>query len=224
MELLQCTEVKKVYGKGEAAVCALNGVDLTVSRGEFVAIVGASGSGKSTLLHLLAGVDRPTAGSVRIDGVEVGSLDPTRAALFRRRKVGLVYQFFNLIPTLSVEKNITLPLLLDKRTPDPEALDTLLRTLGLQDKRQALPGQLSGGQQQRAAIVRALAGKPKLLLCDEPTGNLDTENSRLVMDLLERLQEAFGLTMVVVTHNQELACRFPRVLSMADGLLGGDLA
>src|SRR5699024_1720103 len=137
------------------------------------AIVGASGSGKSTLLHLLAGVDRPTAGSVRIDGVEVGSLDPTRAALFRRRKVGLVYQFFNLIPTLSVEKNITLPLLLDKRTPDPKALDTLLRTLGLQDKRQALPGQLSGGQQQRAAIARALCCRPALLLADEPTGNLD---------------------------------------------------
>ena len=146
MELLRCTDLKKVYGKGNTAVCALNGIDLTVERGTFVAVVGASGSGKSTLLHLLAGVDRPTAGQVLIDGVEVGSLDPTQAALFRRRKVGLIYQFFNLIPTLSVEKNIALPLLLDKRKPDPVFLDSLLRMLGLEEKRRALPGQLSGGQ------------------------------------------------------------------------------
>ena len=212
MELLQCTEVKKVYGKGEAAVCALNGVDLTVSRGEFVAIVGASGSGKSTLLHLLAGVDRPTAGSVRIDGVEVGSLDPTRAALFRRRKVGLVYQFFNLIPTLSVEQNITLPLLLDKRTPDPEALDTLLRTLGLQDKRQALPGQLSGGQQQRTAIARALCCRPALLLADEPTGNLDRKNSAEILDLLRLCHQNLGQTILLVTHDETLAAQADRVI------------
>ena len=213
MELLQCTEVKKVYGKGEAAVCALNGVDLTVSRGEFVAIVGASGSGKSTLLHLLAGVDRPTAGSVRIDGVEVGSLDPTRAALFRRRKVGLVYQFFNLIPTLSVEQNITLPLLLDKRTPDPEALDTLLRTLGLQDKRQALPGQLSGGQQQRTAIARALCCRPALLLADEPTGNLDRKNSAEILDLLRLCHQNLGQTILLVTHDETLAAQADRVIN-----------
>ena len=156
MELLQCTGLKKVYGRGDTAVCALDGLDLTVERGEFTAIVGASGSGKSTLLHILAGVDKPTAGKVLVDGVDVGALDPTRAALFRRRKVGLVYQFFNLIPTLTVEKNITLPLLLDKRRPDPEALDRLVAALGLQDKRKALPGQLSGGQQQRVAIARAL--------------------------------------------------------------------
>ena len=222
MELLQCTEVKKVYGKGEAAVCALNGVDLTVSRGEFVAIVGASGSGKSTLLHLLAGVDRPTAGSVRIDGVEVGSLDPTRAALFRRRKVGLVYQFFNLIPTLSVEKNITLPLLLDKRTPDPKALDTLLRTLGLQDKRQALPGQLSGGQQQRAAIARALCCRPALLLADEPTGNLDRKNSAEILDLLRLCHQNLGQTILLVTHDETLAAQADRVITLSDGRIVSD--
>lgn len=222
MELLQCTEVKKVYGKGEAAVCALNGVDLTVSRGEFVAIVGASGSGKSTLLHLLAGVDRPTAGSVRIDGVEVGSLDPTRAALFRRRKVGLVYQFFNLIPTLSVEKNITLPLLLDKRTPDPEALDTLLRTLGLQDKRQALPGQLSGGQQQRTAIARALCCRPALLLADEPTGNLDRKNSAEILDLLRLCHQNLGQTILLVTHDETLAAQADRVITLSDGRIVSD--
>lgn len=222
MELLQCTEVKKVYGKGEAAVCALNGVDLTVSRGEFVAIVGASGSGKSTLLHLLAGVDRPTAGSVRIDGVEVGSLDPTRAALFRRRKVGLVYQFFNLIPTLSVEKNITLPLLLDKRTPDPEALDTLLKTLGLQDKRQALPGQLSGGQQQRAAIARALCCRPALLLADEPTGNLDRKNSAEILDLLRLCHQNLGQTILLVTHDETLAAQADRVITLSDGRIVSD--
>ena len=222
MELLQCTEVKKVYGKGEAAVCALNGVDLTVSRGEFVAIVGASGSGKSTLLHLLAGVDRPTAGSVRIDGVEVGSLDPTRAALFRRRKVGLVYQFFNLIPTLSVEKNITLPLLLDKRTPDPEALDTLLRTLGLQDKRQALPGQLSGGQQQRTAIARALCCRPALLLADEPTGNLDRKNSAEILDLLRLCHQNLGQTILLVTHDETLAAQADRVITLSDGRVVSD--
>ena len=222
MELLQCTEVKKVYGKGEAAVCALNGVDLTVSRGEFAAIVGASGSGKSTLLHLLAGVDRPTAGSVRIDGVEVGSLDPTRAALFRRRKVGLVYQFFNLIPTLSVEKNITLPLLLDKRTPDPEALDTLLRPLGLQDKRQALPGQLSGGQQQRAAIARALCCRPALLLADEPTGNLDRKNSAEILDLLRLCHQNLGQTILLVTHDETLAAQADRVITLSDGRIVSD--
>ena len=222
MELLQCTEVKKVYGKGEAAVCALNGVDLTVSRGEFVAIVGASGSGKSTLLHLLAGVDRPTAGSVRIDGVEVGSLDPTRAALFRRRKVGLVYQFFNLIPTLSVEKNITLPLLLDKRRPDPEALDTLLRTLGLQDKRQALPGQLSGGQQQRTAIARALCCRPALLLADEPTGNLDRKNSAEILDLLRLCHQNLGQTILLVTHDETLAAQADRVITLSDGRIVSD--
>ena len=222
MELLRCTDLKKVYGKGGTAVCALNGIDLTVERGTFVAVVGASGSGKSTLLHLLAGVDRPTAGQVLIDGVEVGSLDPTQAALFRRRKVGLIYQFFNLIPTLSVEKNIALPLLLDKRKPDPVFLDSLLRTLGLEEKRRALPGQLSGGQQQRVAIARALCCRPALLLADEPTGNLDRKNSAEILDLLRLFHKNLGQTILLVTHDEALAAQADRVITLSDGRIVSD--
>ena len=217
MELLQCTGLKKVYGRGDTAVCALDGLDLTVERGEFTAIVGASGSGKSTLLHILAGVDKPTAGKVLVDGVDVSALDPTRAALFRRRKVGLVYQFFNLIPTLTVEKNITLPLLLDKRRPDPEALDRLIAALGLQDKRKALPGQLSGGQQQRVAIARALCYRPALLLADEPTGNLDRKNSTEILDLLRLCHRELGQTILLVTHDETLAAQADRVVTLSDG-------
>ena len=217
MELLQCTGLKKVYGRGDTAVCALDGLDLTVERGEFTAIVGASGSGKSTLLHILAGVDKPTGGKVLVDGVDVGALDPTRAALFRRRKVGLVYQFFNLIPTLTVEKNIALPLLLDKRRPDPEALDRLIAALGLQDKRKALPGQLSGGQQQRVAIARALCYRPALLLADEPTGNLDRKNSTEILDLLRLCHRELGQTILLVTHDETLAAQADRVVTLSDG-------
>lgn len=222
MELLQCTDLKKIYGTGDTAVCALNGIDLTVSRGEFVAVVGASGSGKSTLLHLMAGVDKPTAGTVEIDGVDVGKLDPTRAALFRRRKVGLIYQFFNLIPTLTVEKNIALPLLLDKRTPDPESLGQLVRTLGLQDKLKAMPGQLSGGQQQRVAIARALCYRPALLLADEPTGNLDRKNSREILDLLRLCHRNLGQTILLVTHDEALAAQADRVITLSDGRIVSD--
>ena len=222
MELLQCTGLKKVYGRGDTAVCALDGLDLTVERGEFTAIVGASGSGKSTLLHILAGVDKPTAGKVLVDGVDVGALDPTRAALFRRRKVGLVYQFFNLIPTLTVEKNITLPLLLDKRRPDPEALDRLVAALGLQDKRKALPGQLSGGQQQRVAIARALCYRPALLLADEPTGNLDRKNSTEILDLLRLCHRELGQTILLVTHDETLAAQADRVITLSDGRVVSD--
>lgn len=222
MELLQCTALKKVYGRGDTAVCALDGLDLTVERGEFTAIVGASGSGKSTLLHILAGVDKPTAGKVLVDGVDVGALDPTRAALFRRRKVGLVYQFFNLIPTLTVEKNITLPLLLDKRRPDPEALDRLVAALGLQDKRKALPEQLSGGQQQRVAIARALCYRPALLLADEPTGNLDRKNSTEILDLLRLCHRELGQTILLVTHDETLAAQADRVVTLSDGRVVSD--
>ena len=220
MELLQCTGLKKVYGRGDTAVCALDGLDLTVERGEFTAIVGASGSGKSTLLHILAGVDKPTAGKVLVDGVDVGALDPTRAALFRRRKVGLVYQFFNLIPTLTVEKNITLPLLLDKRRPDPEALDRLVAALGLQDKRKALPGQLSGGQQQRVAIARALCYRPALLLADEPTGALDSASGAQVMELFHQLHEN-GATIIMITHDAQVAQQAQRIMTIRDGVLSG---
>lgn len=222
MELLQCTGLKKVYGKGETAVCALNGIDLTVTRGEFVAVAGASGSGKSTLLHMLAGVDKPTAGQVLIDGVDVGTLDPTRAALFRRRKVGLIYQFFNLIPTLSVEKNIALPLLLDRRKPDPAFFDQLIRTLGLEGKRRALPGQLSGGQQQRVAIARALCYRPALLLADEPTGNLDRKNSDEILDLLTFCHRNWGQTILLVTHDEHLAAQADRVITLSDGRIVSD--
>lgn len=222
MELLQCTNLKKVYGKGEAAVCALDGIDLTVSRGEFVAVVGASGSGKSTLLHILASVDKPTDGQVLIDGVDVGALDPTRAALFRRRKVGLIYQFFNLIPTLSVEKNIALPLLLDKRKPDPGVLSQLFQTLGLEEKRSALPGQLSGGQQQRVAIARALCYRPALLLADEPTGNLDRKNSAEILDLLRLCHKNLGQTILLVTHDESLAAQADRVITLSDGRIVSD--
>ena len=222
MELLQCTNLKKVYGKGEAAVCALDGIDLTVSRGEFVAVVGASGSGKSTLLHILASVDKPTDGQVLIDGVDVGALDPTRAALFRRRKVGLIYQFFNLIPTLSVEKNIALPLLLDKRKPDPAFLGQLFQTLGLEEKRSALPGQLSGGQQQRVAIARALCYRPALLLADEPTGNLDRKNSAEILDLLKLCHKNLGQTILLVTHDENLAAQADRVITLSDGRIVSD--
>lgn len=222
MELLQCTDLKKIYGTGDTAVCALNGIDLTVSRGEFVAVVGASGSGKSTLLHLMAGVDKPTAGTVEIDGVDVGKLDPTRAALFRRRKVGLIYQFFNLIPTLTVEKNIALPLLLDKRTPDPESLGQLVRTLGLQDKLKAMPGQLSGGQQQRVAIARALCYRPALLLADEPTGNLDRKNSGEILDLLRLCHRNLGQTILLVTHDETMAAQADRVITLSDGRIVSD--
>ena len=222
MELLQCTNLKKVYGKGEAAVCALDGIDLTVSRGEFVAVVGASGSGKSTLLHILASVDKPTDGQVLIDWVDVGALDPTRAALFRRRKVGLIYQFFNLIPTLSVEKNIALPLLLDKRKPDPAVLSQLFQTLGLEEKRSALPGQLSGGQQQRVAIARALCYRPALLLSDEPTGNLDRKNSAEILDLLKLCHKNLGQTILLVTHDESLAAQADRVITLSDGRIISD--
>ena len=229
MELLHCTDLEKVYGRGDTAVRALDGVNLQVDRGEFVAIVGSSGSGKSTLLHILASVDRPTAGTVTVDGVDLGRLDPTRAALFRRRKVGLVYQFFNLIPTLTVEKNITLPLRLDKR---PHALGqgggagrarAPPQGQGLQDKLQALPGQLSGGQQQqRVAIARALCYRPALLLADEPTGNLDRRNTGEILDLLGLCHRSYGQTTLLVTHDEELAAQADRVITLSDGRIVSD--
>ena len=212
MELLHCTDLEKVYGRGDTAVRALDGIRLQVDRGEFVAIVGASGSGKSTLLHILASVDRPTAGTVTVDGVDLGRLDPTRAALFRRRKVGLVYQFFNLIPTLTVEKNITLPLRLDKRRPDPAALAELVGALGLQDKLQALPGQLSGGQQQRVAIARALCYRPAL----------DRRNTGEILDLLGLCHRSYGQTILLVTHDEELAAQADRVITLSDGRIVAD--
>lgn len=216
--------MSKIYGEKNTAVEALKPCTFTIKSGERVAVVGASGSGKSTLLHLLGALDSPTSGDVLYDGQSLLEKGDDELSAFRLANIGFVFQAYHLLPELTARENILLPCLLKEEAPDREYIRELTEMLGIENRLDHLPSQLSGGQQQRAAIVRALAGKPKLLLCDEPTGNLDTENSRLVMDLLERLQEAFGLTMVVVTHNQELACRFPRVLSMADGLLGGDLA
>ena len=223
MDLIQCKGLSKTYGSGNTAVHALRGVDLAVQSGAFVAVVGASGSGKSTLLHLLASGDSPTAGSVQVDGVDVGTLTPPQAALFRRRKVGLIYQFFNLIPTLSVEKNIAMPLLLDKRKPDPALFQSLVQTLGLQDKLHALPGQLSGGQQQRVAIARALCYRPSLLLADEPTGNLDRRNSTEILDLLRLFHRNLNQTILLVTHDEQLAAQADRVITLSDGQIVSDV-
>lgn len=184
MEILKCQGVRKIYGTGDNQVTALDGINLSVDKGEFVAIVGSSGSGKSTLLHILGTVDKPTEGSVIIDGTDLSTLTPTQAAIFRRRKVGLVYQFYNLIPTLTVRRNILMPLALDKKKPNQEYFQKIVDTLGIADRLEALPSQLSGGQQQRVAIARSLIYRPALLLADEPTGNLDQKNSKEIMDML----------------------------------------
>ena len=217
MEILKCENVRKVYASGGDPVAALNGISLSVGKGEFTAIVGASGSGKSTLLHILGSVDKPTEGRVVIDGTDLSALSPTQAAIFRRRKVGLVYQFYNLIPTLTVEKNILLPLALDKKKPNKEYFDTVVRSLGIADKLQALPNQLSGGQQQRAAIARSLIYRPALLLADEPTGNLDQKNSREIIDMLRLSNRNLGQTVLLITHDEKVALEADRIITMEDG-------
>lgn len=222
MEILRCDGVEKVFGKGESQVAALRGVSFSVEKGEFVAIVGASGSGKSTLLHILGSVDRPTMGTVTVDGVNIESLSATQAAVFRRRKVGLVYQFYNLIPTLTVEKNILMPLLLDKRKPNAEYLKTIVSTLGIEDKMDSLPGQLSGGQQQRAAIARSLIYRPAILFADEPTGNLDRKNAKEIMDLLKLSNRNFKQTILLITHDENIALEADRILTIEDGRIVGD--
>lgn len=222
MEILKCRGVEKVFGKGENEVTALNGIELSVEKGEFVAIVGASGSGKSTLLHILGSVDKPTRGMVEIEGVDVGSLNATQAAIFRRRKVGLVYQFYNLIPTLTVEKNILMPMLLDKRKPDKQYLDTIISTLGIKDKLGAMPYQLSGGQQQRVAIARALIYRPAILLADEPTGNLDQRNSKEIVDLLKLSNRNLKQTIVLITHDEKIAFEADRIVTIEDGKIVGN--
>ena len=222
MEVLNCIGVRKIYGKGSSQTAALNGIDLSVEKGEFTAIVGASGSGKSTLLHILGSVDRPTEGKVIVEGTDISSMNPTQAAIFRRRKVGLVYQFYNLIPTLTVEKNILMPLLLDKRTVDREYFKQVITSLGIQDKLDALPSQLSGGQQQRTAIARSLLYRPALLLADEPTGNLDQENSREIMAMLKRFNQTLKQTILVITHDELVARAADRVIWIEDGRIVSD--
>lgn len=222
MEILKCKGVRKIYGSGDSQVIALDSVDLSVEKGEFTAIVGASGSGKSTLLHILGTVDRPTKGSVWIDGTDISAMNPTQAAIFRRRKIGLVYQFYNLIPTLTIRKNILMPLLLDKKKPTLEYFETVIHTLGIEDKLEALPSQLSGGQQQRAAIARSLIYRPAILLADEPTGNLDRKNSREIMDMLKLSNRNLNQTILLITHDERAALEADRIITLEDGRIIGD--
>ena len=222
MEILTCEGVRKVYGSGENQVVALDKIDLSVEKGEFTAIVGASGSGKSTLLHILGSVDKPTSGRVVLEGTDISALTPAQAAVFRRRKVGLVYQFYNLIPTLTIRKNILLPLLLDKKKPNPKHLEQLAHTLGISDKLEAFPNQLSGGQQQRAAIARSLIYRPALLLADEPTGNLDQKNAGEIMDLLKLSNRTLNQTILLITHDEKAALEADRVIVLEDGRIVRD--
>lgn len=217
MEILRCEGVRKVYGSGSNQVTALDGIDLSVSKGEFAAIVGASGSGKSTLLHILGSVDKPTEGKVIVDGTDLSTLNQTQAAIFRRRKVGLVYQFYNLIPTLTVRKNILLPLALDHKKPNQEYFEKVVSSLGLSEKLEALPSHLSGGQQQRAAIARSLIYRPALLLADEPTGNLDQKNSREIIDMLKISNRSLEQTILLITHDEKAALEAERIITIEDG-------
>ena len=222
MEILRCEGIKKVYGTGNNRVAALQKVDLSVEKGEFVAIVGASGSGKSTLLHILGSVDKPTEGKVIIEGTDISTLNQTGAAIFRRRKVGLVYQFYNLIPTLTIRKNILMPLLLDKKKPNQEYFEQVVSSLGIADKLESLPNQLSGGQQQRAAIARSLIYRPALLLADEPTGNLDRKNSREIIDMLKLSNRNLKQTILLITHDEKVALEADRIVTIEDGQIISD--
>ncbi len=222
MEILKCEGVRKVYGSGENQVTALNGIDLSVSKGEFVAIMGASGSGKSTLLHILGSVDQPTEGKVTIDGVDLSRLNRTEAAIFRRRKVGLVYQFYNLIPTLTVQKNILMPLALDKKKTNQEYFEKVVNSLGIAGRLDALPNQLSGGEQQRTAIARSLIYRPALLLADEPTGNLDQKNSKEIIDMLKLSNRNLEQTILLITHDEKVALEAGRIITIEDGRIISD--
>lgn len=223
MTILKTEKLKKYYGSGDTAVHALDGVDLTVEKGEFIAIVGTSGSGKSTLLHMLGGLDRPTSGTVTVDGKEIFSLKDEELTIFRRRKIGFVFQNYNLVPVLNVYENIVLPIQLDGNEPDTDYITQIIRTLGLENKLQNLPNNLSGGQQQRVAMARALASKPAIILADEPTGNLDSKTSQDVLGLLKVTSEKFSQTIVMITHNEEIAQLADRIIHIEDGkIVGGE--
>ena len=222
MEILRVENLTKVYGKGENEVRALDGVSFSVNKGEFVAVIGPSGSGKSTLLHILGGVDRPTSGRVLMDGKDVYAQNEEQLAIFRRRQVGLIYQFYNLIPVLNVTENITLPVLMDGQKVNRDRLKELITTLGLNGRENHLPNQLSGGQQQRVSIGRALMNAPAVVLADEPTGNLDSKNSKEIVDLLKISNEKYGQTLIVITHDESIALQADRIISIDDGKITRD--
>lgn len=217
MTVLSAADLRKSYGSGENTVHALDGIDLNIERGEFAAVVGTSGSGKSTLLHMLGGLDRPTSGKVEVDGKDIFSLSDEELTIFRRRKIGFVFQNYNLVPVLNVYENIVLPVELDGGTPDEKYINGVIETLGLANKLQNLPNNLSGGQQQRVAIARALASKPAIILADEPTGNLDSKTSQDVLGLLKITSQKFSQTMVMITHNEEIAQLADRIIRIEDG-------
>ena len=222
MNILEVEHLTKVYGKGDTKVNALNDISFTVEHGEFVAIIGPSGSGKSTLLHILGGVDNATSGNVVIDGTDISKLNESALAIFRRRQIGLIYQFYNLIPILTVEENISLPLSLDGRKVDRRQVRDLVETLGLEHRMKHLPNQLSGGQQQRVAIARALVTKPAIILADEPTGNLDSENSKEIISLLRLFNQEFKQTVIIITHDEKIALSADRVIAIEDGRIVRD--
>lgn len=222
MEILRCENLSKVYGVAQTKVTALDDVSLSVEKGEFVAIIGASGSGKSTLLHMLGGVDRPDGGKIWIEGTDIATLNEKQCSIFRRRKVGLVYQFYNLIPSIDVRQNILLPMLLDGQKPDEKRFEELTEILGLKDRLTHLPSQLSGGQQQRVAIARALIYRPALLLADEPTGNLDKKNSEEIVGLLKLSNKKYKQTILLITHDERIALEADRIIALEDGKILSD--
>ncbi|OZV14059.1 peptide ABC transporter ATP-binding protein [Tissierella sp. P1] len=222
MEILRTENLTKTYGMGDTKVTALDNLNLTISQGQFVSIIGSSGSGKSTLLHMLGGVDRPTKGKIYIEDTDISSMDETKLALFRRRKVGLIYQFYNLIPTLNVEKNILLPMLLDDIKPKREEFDKIVQMLGLNERLNHLPNQLSGGQQQRVAIGRSLIYKPSIILADEPTGNLDKKNSEATLEMLKLSNKEYNQTILLITHDEKIALSADRVITIDDGRIVSD--
>lgn len=222
MDILKIENLSKIYGKGETAVKALDNVSFSIKKGEFVAIIGPSGSGKSTLLHMLGGVDRPTSGKVLVDNTDIYQLNETQLAIFRRRQIGLIYQFYNLIPVLTVEENITLPLLLDNHKVDKKQLAEVVKILNLQNRLSHLPNQLSGGQQQRVSIGRALISHPAIMLADEPTGNLDSKNSGEIIDLLKMFNKTYNQTLIVITHDERIALQADRVITIEDGRIAND--
>ena len=222
MEILKVENLVKTYGKGETKVNALDGVSFSVEKGEFVAIVGASGSGKSTLLQILGGVDKPTSGKVYIDGTDIYALNNDNLAIFRRRQIGLIYQFYNLIPILNVEENISLPVLLDGKKIDKEQLNEIVTTLGLEKRIKHLPNQLSGGQQQRVSIGRSLINNPSIILADEPTGNLDSKNSKEIVELLKFSNKKYNQTLIMITHDPQIALEADRIITIEDGKIAKD--